>query len=234
MFTNLPMSTNLKFAIPLVLGALAALVNWWSMSESEFVEYISVNRDVIPGQVLRSEDIQATAIPKNFQGQLDRAAVPFSQNGVIDNNPIQRKLTRGDLLTFRDLGQSGPKENLSQGEEAYLLPLRGVPYDPEILFVGDLVSFVFPATSADEEGESERIGPFRIVSIGASFTRDQSAGGKGTVDQIGIAVPQLKENPRRKEAEKLLRKLARSADNSGQSVFLVLHPDESAPVRPKG
>jgi hypothetical protein len=111
-------------------------------------------------------------------GALREAAIPWSSRAALAGRPLLRHLKKADLVLWRDVGSG--RDELAPGPDEAALPvsLEGTSIDPRLLQVGYEVSFLIaappPPKSPPRPGvpvEIERVGPFRILSVGAVVNR---------------------------------------------------------------
>lgn len=192
------MNNVLKLLLPLGLGAVAGGLNFWVMSEMAarpeptIYEYVTVKQDIPIGEPFPEE-----AIERFESTQEIPAAIPWDERSILFENVSPRTLKTGDLVLRRDLQT---RQSLALGDDEFGVhfALQGVDYQPEVVRVGKRVEFVVPVSAPATGGPGgnvtshyERVGPFRIVSLGRQLRPSVEGTGSGTrvAKTITIAVP---------------------------------------------
>lgn len=166
-----PMNNIMKLLVPLVLGAVAGGINFWVMSQMS-----AKPEETVYSYVLAGEDVPIGEPFSSFERfdstQKISAAIPWEERDVLAQNLAPRSLKKGDLILRRDL-QTRETLELEKDEFGVHFSLQGVDYQPQVIRVGKKVEFVVPVKSPAVGGSGssvtsqyERVGPFRIVSLG--------------------------------------------------------------------
>ena len=200
--------------IALVLGILAAMLNWVYLTSKarnvETVDFIGIKQGVTigRGERLVQENLVQVGIPRTGIGNLDDFAVRYSELQTVLNQNVSRTLRDGALLLRDDLKTPPPELKLEksrtpgEGEDvAIWIPVDTRTFVPSLVSPGDLVSFLVaaprgsvptPAGSGERPaptavgGSMEIIGPFKILSLGNRL---------GSSEVMRAAkIPQLQEN----------------------------------------
>ena len=199
----------MKFAVPIGLGVVAAVVNWMILkSRTEAIVLTRVTMPLDVGDRMDVAMLEPVEVPASFES-LKETAVPFTDRGALIQQRANRKYLKGDLVLWRDIGAKGPVLDLRSGEDAMLISLDGVTPDAGLLKIGNFVSLRIPVSlesgnSRSAENEPTWVGPFRLVSIGAIVTNDdlnERSGGDAT--SISVAIKQTR-NAAEEQNAKLL------------------------------
>ncbi len=193
--------------IAIVLGLAATVLNWFYLvrqsQQVERVAFIGVRSDqyVERGERLRNEHLVAIQIPRNAVGNLRDFAVPDAARATVLGQAVSRPLHGGSLLLQADLDTPPPKLSLGQNERIMWIPVDSRSYVPSLITPGDMVTFKVarmaptpaggpanPETArpAAPPGPVERIGPFKVLSVGNRL---------GSAEVMQAAkIPQMQEN----------------------------------------
>lgn len=176
---------------PLLLGALAAIVNWYNVtSRLEPRYYVVADRHIQAGELVKREWLRCVGISGDHG--LARTAFPWSQRAILYDWRSTRSLRPGDLILQRDVTPARDRQDISPDEVVFTINVRDVTM-PQV-FAGDLISFALgsnsnghaPAVGVQPEGDfpaygeaSRQVGPFRIWALGERFSQanDQGRGG---------------------------------------------------------
>jgi len=181
------MPNTIKLLVPIVLGVVAAIVNYMVLSKSyEQVQFV-VARDVIEKGEQFSGRIETKGVPSGLSGSLASMAIPAKSQGLLSGQKATRDLQPGDLILYRDttINGSPPMDFRDSREVAKPVPLDGQRLGGAS--VGDHAWFTIPAFEKSDSstgrnivysGVTQKLGPFRIIAIGEqmNISSDQSSG----------------------------------------------------------
>jgi hypothetical protein len=209
--------------IALVLGILAAMLNWVYLTSKaqsvETVDFIAVKPGVTigRGERLVQENLVKVGIPRTGIGNLDDFAVRYSELQTVLNQNVSRTLRDGALLLRDDLKTPPPELKLEksrtpgEGEDvAIWIPVDTRTFVPSLVSPGDLVSFLVAAPRGSvptPAGSGERPAPTTVggrstpTAVGGSMEiigpfKILSLGNRlGSSEVMRAAkIPQLQEN----------------------------------------
>ena len=190
------MPNTIKLLIPIVLGIAAAVVNFMVLSKSyEQVQFVATTGVIEKGDSFTGK-IETKGVPSGLAGSLASVAIPAKSRGLLSGQTATRTLQPGDLILYRDttINGSPPMDFRDDREVAKPVPLDGNRLGGAS--VGDHAWFTIPGFEKSESssgrntsytGESQKIGPFRILAIGQQMdvSSDQKSG--FISDEITIA-----------------------------------------------
>lgn len=190
------MPNTIKLLIPIVLGIAAAVVNYMVLSKSyEQVQFV-VTTGVIEKGDSFSGKIETKGVPSGLAGSLANVAIPAKSQGLLSGQKATRDLQPGDLILYRDttINGSPPMDFRDDREVAKPVPLDGNRLGGAS--VGDHAWFTIPGFEASKSstgrnvaytGNSQKLGPFRIIALGQQMdvSSDQKSG--FTSDEVTIA-----------------------------------------------
>jgi hypothetical protein len=208
------MSTTAKLLIPIGLGIAAAVVNWLAVSrQTDPVFFTVAKEDLAAGAYLLPRTVEKKPLPSQYR-DLKNTAVLFEEFGAVENSRVQRPLKKGDLIFYADCARDQHHLTLRPGESAVPMSLAGIPMEPGVIRVGNMIEFLIPVKTDDGDVD-EWVGPFRVISVGTDFTpRQEKESGRGNSEKITVAVPTAPSNvgDTASEYEKLEVFLARQRD----------------------
>ena len=190
------MPNTIKLLIPIVLGVVAAIVNYMVLSKSyEQVQFVVATSAIEKGDSF-SGRVETKGVPSGLAGSLASAAIPAKSQGLLSGQKATRNLQPGDLILYRDttINGSPPMDFRDDREVAKPVPLDGNRLGGAS--VGDHAWFTIPGFERSEsstgrnvayKGQSQKIGPFRIIALGQQLevSSDQKSG--FTSDDVTIA-----------------------------------------------
>ena len=219
---------------------------------------IKEGRTIKAGKPFKETDFMAIEIPQKQVGFLREVAVLYEdRNTVISMNAVHN-YTGGEIIMSEELKTPPTELKLAKDERAVFISVAS-GFVPSLVRPGDSISFIVPknpsaaapprqrrnpnenfdpndpeASWRDEPrntftGETEIIGPFRVLSLGSrlgSYKVSRAAGvSAGSENTLGIAVKIRGNNTLNPLADSLIKRLG---PNSRQARVL-LHPrkDES-------
>jgi hypothetical protein len=163
---------TLKLVIPLVLGLLAGVFNFMALKSSvKEIQFIKATQDIPIGASFGAGSVDKLTILSQHAEDLKEAAVLYKDIGLLSGQTATRTIRAGDIIFYRDTeGLPGEIYDFRKGDEA-ALPVRldGVTAPPKMR-VGDYVELKIPGDSDDPESVPKWIGPFRLVSVGATIS----------------------------------------------------------------
>jgi hypothetical protein len=177
-----------KLLIPLVLGVVAAGMNWYVLRQKLTLEgFVAVSHDLSAGHLLRAEDLEELRIGGDI-GDFKKTAIPYQDKSVLISRTVCRPMQSHDIVLFQDLAP----QRLEPGPRADSMPisLEGVAKVQGLLVVGDNIGFWIKKQSpaaensgiSNEDGsvpsnDTEYIGPFTLLSVGSRLTQFASSTG---------------------------------------------------------
>ena len=222
-------------------------------AEIEMVSFLAVKegRTIKAGKPFREADFMAIDIPQKQVGFLREVAVLYEdRNTVISMNAVHN-YGGGEIIMSNEL-KTPPKElKLAKDERAVFIAVAS-GFVPSLVRPGDNISFIVPknpiaaapqrrnpnenfdpndpeASWRDEPqnqftGETEIIGPFRVLSLGGrlgSYKVSRAAGvSSGSENTLGIAVKIMGNNTLNPLADSLIKRLGPNA----RQARVLLHP----------
>lgn len=201
--------------IALALAIAGGVCNWMYLANQadryERVGFIKVNVDEIRvGDKFKEEHFEEVKIPRNALGNIETAAVKWSDLNTVVGKVAIRDYARDQILLHEDLRTPPtlPLNKLIGKDELYFwLPIDTRTLNPHQINPGDMISFRVPRQGAPtpasgnsdpaglkptaELGTSatdEIIGPFRILALGnrrgsleVAKAAGQSAGSENSI-----------------------------------------------------
>ena len=159
--------------IAIVLGLIGFAFNMYYLSSSRDFEHdsfigvrktASVNR----GTPLTRNHFERVSIPKEFVGNLNEFALPWTDLDAVVGRKSIRNYERGGLLLRNDFRTAPDELQLVDGETAISVPIdtrttitsQIVPGDTRVSF------YVAPAGKPSGMTENNWIGPFDVMAVG--------------------------------------------------------------------
>ena len=177
-----------KMLLPIGLGVTAAILNWVTLrSGTAPVRLVQVKQELRVGDTFKPDVLAPLELPASYH-DLTQTAIPFAEGdalGMLSGQPVQRHLSPGDIVFYRDTLLQGEQFDLRPGESVYLISIRGVPVADGLLKVGNDVSFRLPVFNHSSSGQW--VGPFRLVTVGSQVTVVTDEDQKQTANSIGVA-----------------------------------------------
>jgi hypothetical protein len=245
----------LVLVLSLLLGVVAALLNWLYLNEKgkgvESVKFVGIapGARILRGDTFAESHFTPVEIPKNRIGQLDQFAVLFADIHTIIGSHATRNYEEGELVLRSDLKTPPPELNLQPDERAMWIPVDTRTFVPTLVMPGDEVSFIVSKTPApraappsEEEddsapplpmpvpasGEAEVIGPFKVLSLGnrlGSAEVMRAAGVQQVQENVMTIRVQLFGGQLDPKAQKLWSRLQAS---DYRQAGVLLHPRKTA------
>ncbi len=92
-----------KFGISLVLGCLAAALNWaWLSAEKSPPMFLATSVNVRAGEPLASEQLMAVPVPGDM-ARLRVSLIPYAKRALVLGMPATRDYVAGDMVFQRDV-----------------------------------------------------------------------------------------------------------------------------------
>ncbi|MEZ6088842.1 MAG: SAF domain-containing protein [Pirellulaceae bacterium] len=183
------MSHTSKLLIAVGLGALAAVLNFMSISQKQKpVKFATVSKAVKQGEQITTDLLTSVEVPAHFAQSLQKSVVPFSEMAVLSGKYANRDIEAGELILWEDAPIRGPQYDLQAGETAVFIDVGNSAVSN--IAVGELVSF---RIYSDETGTDARwLGPFRLVTVGDKRRLGDRV---ERFDTISVAVPEDEKDP---------------------------------------
>jgi hypothetical protein len=231
------MSIWLKLLIPVLLGGGAATCNYFLMfTYTNPKKFVSAKEDINSGDELLSK-LEVVDIPGRAQVLLKCAVTGDDYLSLLDGRRAARSLKKGDLLLWQDVVQ--PVElKPAPNEDALTLSLEGVAVIPQLLLVGQQITFVVkpagddvvvgPGSKPAGPREPELIGPFRLLSVGSRLNRvsADSERGDSSGRTITVAIPATSEKFVDATTGRLLKSIiGNNRDQSLIKAIILRHPE---------
>jgi hypothetical protein len=219
------MNNWVKVGIPIVLGLVAAGINWTVLqSDIAPVDYVVLTRDVKAGEAFSPDNVEKLSL-RRTEGTLTGTAVPYKDRETLFGMPCGRDLRKGDLVLWRDAVSARRELALRKGEAGLSIDLEGLKVEPGLLVVGNEIGFVIARDSAGRVEGAEVVGtspsvpsarryytdgPYRVLSVGRRVSSQTDPDrGDGDNQTITVAVPMRTGE----EAEEKLRRLVEARRN---------------------
>ncbi|MDC0307777.1 MAG: hypothetical protein P8M30_01800 [Planctomycetaceae bacterium] len=227
------------------LGIVGAICNWYYLSrqasQMEKVAFVILNGDaqLNLGDRFRDDHLTKVELPSNNLGNLQEVGILWREKASIIGLAATKAYRGNEILLWQDLQTPSERdfsELLAVNEVARWVPVDSRSFIPERVSPGNLISFLFPRTSATptpgnsnnpslQTAGSTIIGPFRILSLGARTgdrdPRQAYTRSTGQENLIGISV-KVTEGSLDPEAEKLFQILGNNTAPPG----VILHSAE--------
>ena len=223
------MRKSLKLIVPIILGILAASLNWFVLKDKTTPgRYIKVKEDVKAGAQFAEDNLGLLEISAD-DGSLKETAVPYQHRSILFSNHSLRNLKKGDLVLWRDV-PALPEP----GEDQLPVALEGASVvHPRLLVVGNEITFVVapglaaPTPPAGSDAakpaatDLKYVGPFRIVSVDGSLLRQEDNKGQERKITVALKLVKGKADDNGRELMEAIK-----AREQGQHPFveIILHP----------
>lgn len=100
-----------KLGLPIALGLCAAYLNWQSVIRVlEPRDYVAVNDNIQPGELLTQEMLTPISISHTSNVGLEKALVPWSQHAALVGRYAQRPIKSNAPLTQFDVAEANVAE----------------------------------------------------------------------------------------------------------------------------
>ena len=245
----------------LVLGAVAGylyMATLWRAIQP--VEFVAVKADLKAGERFTVDNLGSIRI-NGEPGRLKDTAVLSRDRAILYNRPTNRELKAGDLVLLRDTAAAAQRTDGRRRRGRLPVSLSGLNVVPQLLAAGDQVEFLVTTGQSTEGGGGspaprspvgtlaavngsiaqpdrrppiERIGPFRILSVGQRLsTRSARPGaeasrGQGDEGVITVALKQLGGGKEFDPPAARLVEVLGTRPGAGK-LMLVIHPPRTAP-----
>jgi hypothetical protein len=196
----------------------AAVINMMVLqARTNTVTFIQASRDVKLGELFTMDDLAQLPIPGTQAALLKNTAIPFENIGVLVGQPALRDFMVGDIVFFRDFDLQGETLQLRHGEVAQQVTLTGVEVPTSTLNIGNELYFF---VQMDPEAETERIGPFRLVSVGDRVSNSiDPTDSSGAAKVITVAVKKAPNNDEEKtQQDRLIRFALKQQQDLGKLI----------------
>jgi hypothetical protein len=224
-----------------MLGGGAALCNYWLVYVyTSPEEFICIIEDIAPGEVILNK-VQTQTLGGNVKSLLKVAVSGKDYESLLAGRRAARQLKKGDLLLWQDVIQ--PTElQPGLGEDGLSLSLDGVAVIPQLLLVGQRITFVVnPPVRNDDllsgrdsrthSPEPELVGPFRLLSVGPRLNRtaDDSDRSDPAGRNITIAIPEAADGALDSSTRRLLLAIMGSDQDRSAIKAIILHRSQARP-----
>lgn len=199
-------------AIALVLGVLAAVLNWFYLDrkarEFDKVSFVSIAPETLihTGETFIPAHFAEMPVPEVAAQKLEGVAVLWKDLDTVVGMNAVREFSGQELLLRKDLETPPAELELTENERAMWIPVDQKNFIASLVTPGDEVDFLLPrslpstsitsvtsgestlvpAPAAPPAGRTEIIGPFKVLSIGNRL---------GKTNVLNAArLPQLQEN----------------------------------------
>ena len=237
--------------IAVALGIVGAFCNWMYLAqkgqELERIDFIGIaeNVKINPGDKFSESQFMQIWIPQNVVGNLDKAAVRWSDRATVVGQPATKSYSPGEVLLRQQLRtppEMDVKRLLAPDEVAMWIPVDTRTFVAQLVNSGDTVSFIVPrmmratpVAETDDAGQprraaptTERIGPFRILALGNRLGSPEVMRAAGispaqeNVMTVAVKVINGELEEKGQQVSELLRQ------TNFQQVQVVLHPTAEA------
>ena len=181
---------NVRLVVGLLVlaGAILSLVVLYRGAQPRTVAVLRAARDVQPGEVLQSSDLQvvAEALPEDVAATL----VPAAERDALAGRRLAQPLNGGDLVTHRQVAPAA--HTLAPDERLYALPVPAETAQGLHLQAGDQVEIVVTTNrTRPDQAETRVVLPaVTILSIGSSQASPALGVSTGT-DRAGLGTGRL-------------------------------------------
>lgn len=183
------MSHTVKLLIAVVLGGIAAILNWVVISQrTNSVKFAALSQAVPAGETITTDMITSIDVESQYAESLEKSVIPWSEKAVLSGRVAVRDLEPGVLLLWDDVPVRGPRYDLREGETAVFIDVSDSPASS--IAVGEHISFRF--ASDDNESMAQWVGPFRVVTVGEKRVPGDRTDG---VREISVAMPEVAVQP---------------------------------------
>ncbi len=197
---GLKMNALSKLLIPIALGAAAAAVNFYSLQTSlKPVDFVAAAGPISQGQVITEKDLVASDAPVRLKDAMKVAAPLYDDRLVLVGQRARRDFAAGDLIFFKDteLSNVTAEVDFRAHNEAAMTVRLGQNTELASKFrVGMPVYFRIMVPRGNEQFESQRIGPFRLVAVGPEKQSGLlSTGETRPISQVSVAITLVEPPP---------------------------------------
>lgn len=170
------------------LGLVGAVLNWIYLENKtrdvDSVSFLGIKEgvEILPGQQMRGSHFAEVKIPQRHAKNLKGFVYLYEDRATLEKTPSTQDYNGGELV-LRSAIRTPPAElKLESNEEFFCVPVDSRKFVPALFNPGDWIAFEFPAltpqatrTPSEPAPENdpaavvtgpERIGPFRIKSLG--------------------------------------------------------------------
>lgn len=212
-----------QLGIPVAIGLVAAVLNWYSVSSKlQPLPYVGVSEHVNPGDAISKDMLVRLEI--NGDPGLAQAALPWDQRAILFGWRATRRLQKGSLILRRDVIPDGAAVGPDEREFTVSLPDLDAPPD---LYEDCHVSFALTddrrlqsdpkggmfGAASDDDGF---VGPFRVVAITYQASKETAATGIPRIDRLTLVTTATTGSG---EMERLLRAFHR---DDGKRVLAIV------------
>jgi Flp pilus assembly protein CpaB len=232
--------------LALAIGIIGAFSNWFYLAQKSRqlakVSFIGIseNRAINAGDLLQEADFVPIEIPAAHIGYLEQAAYRYSERQTVAGMTAPRAYGPGEILLRLDVRtppQLDIKKMLGENERVMWIPVDTRSFVASLVQAGDNVSFLVPkmtgplpvspdgARPPAGDGQTEIIGPFRILALGnrmGSVEVMRAAGMSPAQENVMAVSVKLVNNALDDQSRKLSELLRLT---NFQQVQVLLHPD---------
>jgi len=237
------MTPLLRLVIPLALGLSAAVINGMVVeTRTASHPFVRIGREVKAGELIEGAALEQINLPGDV-GDLRKSLVVYGDREVLIGTRAQRDLFPGDVLFWQDAARPDAAIPANDGEQILPVDLSGVAVETSLLFPGTFIDFWISlppvtgamtvsnqkaqagSTTGGERGKFQRIGPFRLLSVGSRFGQPSSAEEndrhvpRGNERVISVAVKVRPDGQYEDASQQLL-----DAQAQKQIMAIALHP----------
>jgi Flp pilus assembly protein CpaB len=181
---------NVRLVVGLLVlaGAILSLVVLYRGAQPRTVAVLRAARDVQPGEVLQSSDLQviAEALPEDVAATLVSAA----ERDALAGRRLAQPLNGGDLITHRQVVPAG--HTLGPDERLYALPIPAETAQGLHLQSGDQVEIVVTTNrTRPDQAETRVVLPAVTIFSTSSSQTSPALGVSASPDRAGLGTGKL-------------------------------------------
>ncbi len=184
------MHYSVKLLIPVGLGLAAAALNYMTVQTSlQEVEFIAAKKPIKTGQLITESDLVGLPLPEKFREGLSRAAPTYSNRGSLSGQRASHDIPEGEILFYQDTAMNETDQGVTAVKETSLTVRLGRNTEFAGLFRPQMDVYFRVSVRDDNEVERfQRIGPFRLLSVGSGkITGMGDSGDQSVIDQVSVA-----------------------------------------------
>jgi hypothetical protein len=187
--------TALRVILPVVLGILAAVLNFMVLRGSTAPLEVTVVRSNLLVDTVLTEDM-LERLQVRADATIFKSAPPYSERGLLLGRRLKRALEAGEILLYADLenlDETNVRPYLKPGETTLTIPASSSRIAPG-LRRGDSIGVI--VTRMDEASHAKNspatptariLGPFRLLRLGPVSNTNRMPGEEG-MRQVIVAV----------------------------------------------
>ncbi|HZV06365.1 MAG TPA: SAF domain-containing protein [Gemmataceae bacterium] len=176
----------LRIIVPVVLGVIAAILNFMVLRGSTAPLELTALRTDIKADTEITEDM-LDRLQVRADKEIFKSAIPYSERGLLLGRRVTRPVSAGEVLLYADvhnLDEENIRLYLKPGETTLTIPVKSSRVAPS-LRRGDSVGVLVSVRPMPEPTKTvtrppapitRMLGPFRLLSVGAPVDPYRGAG----------------------------------------------------------